>query len=225
MQYYQLDKRTRHHRRFWITTGVLCVVGLGWFITYRLLHTTTTPSSTIHNAPPVSTIYNSNSTAKVHIDRPLFTVDLPIGWQATAVTANVNVPTYSFISPSAQAQRLDLYIDNVPHNMAVNRAVAVVAKGAGLDHENVSDNCATFTPATNAATGVSAGKWQGTDFLCDEGNFERDVVGTASTEGLNTISLTGPTVGSHKIFMAYANNNVNPDFAALYTILESFTLK
>ena len=101
----------------------------------------------------------------------------------------------------------------------------VSAKDAGMDHENVSDNCATFTPATNAATGVSTGKWQGTNFLCDEGNYERDVVGTASAQGINTLTLTGSTTGSHKVFLVYTNNNINPDFSVLYGILESFKLK
>ncbi len=225
MPMYHMNQRTQHHRRFWLAVSFLTVLGLGIVITDRLLHTTTTPQSIIHNAPPLSTNYATNSVAKVHVDKPLFTVDIPTGWQATPPTTSVNVPTYTFKSPSVQAQQLEIFIDNIPSNLAVNRVVTVSPKDAGMDHENVSDNCATFTPATNTTTGVAGGKWQGTDFLCDEGNYQRDVVGTASSQGINVVTLTGPTVGSHKIFMAYTNNNINPDFTALYGVLESFKLK
>jgi hypothetical protein len=220
-----MDRRARHHRRLWTAVGVLTALAIGIFVVYRLQHTTRPPATTIHNAPPLSTNYATNSATKVHIDKPLFTLDLPSGWQATAATTSVNVPTYTFKSPSAQAQQLELFIDNIPSNLAVNRVVLVNAKGAGLDHENVSDNCTTFTPATNAQTGVVMGKWQGTSFLCDEGNYERDVVGTTSGEGINVVTLTGATAGTHKIFMAYTNNNINPDFSAFYSALESFKLK
>lgn len=195
------------------------------FLTNRLMHATTAPVGTVHNAPPLSTAYLPPSAGVVHIDKPLFTVTLPAGWKSTPVTAHVNIPNYSFKSSSPQLQQLDIFIDNIPSTMAVNRVVTVTPKAGGMDHETVSDNCTTFTTAVNVATGVVAGKWGGASFLCDEGNYQRDVVGTVSNDGINYVTLTGPTVGSHKVFLTYTDNSINPDFSSLYTILESFKLK
>lgn len=225
MQSYQLNRRIKHHRRLWMAAGTLAALGLLALITYRLLHVTAAPATTVHNAPPLSTNYVSSSPLKVRIDNPAFSMRLPAGWQAVPVTANVNIPSYSYKSPNAQAQQLDVFIDHIPTAMAVNRVVTVSARGAGMDHENVSDNCVTFTPGSDTTSGVANGKWQGTNFLCDEGNYERDVVGLASSEGINFVTLTGPLTGAHKVFMAYTNNNNNPDFSALYGVLESFNLK
>lgn len=225
MQTYYVGRRIRHHRHFWMAVAVLATLGLGVLVVYSLMHTTTTPSTTIYNAPPLSTSYVSDSTLKMHVDEPLFTLDLPAGWKAIPSVTSVNTPSYTFSSPSAQARELDVFIDNIPSSLALNRVVTVNARGTSMDHQDVSENCATFTPATNSASGVVAGKWQGTSFLCDEGNYERDVVGIASSEGVNFVILTGPTAGTHKIFMTYTDNNINPNFSVLYAILESFKLK
>src|SRR6476469_9117260 len=125
MQTYHMDKRTRHHRRLWTAVGVVLALAIAFFVVNRLQHTTTTPTTTIHNAPPLSTNYDTNTAAKVRIDKPLFTLDLPSGWQAVASTSSVNVPSYTFRSPSAQAQQLELFIDNIPSSLAVNRVVLV----------------------------------------------------------------------------------------------------
>lgn len=224
---YQLDKRTHHHRllRNGLVIIVLAAVG---FFGYRLMHATTPPHGTIHNAPPLSTAYDTGSSATMHVDKPLFTMNLPKGWKQVAVsTSGLNLPTYEFKSPAAQAQDLAVYIDATPTTLAVNRVVVVTPQGAGMSYETVSDNCSNFTnpTATETARGIAQGKWQGTAFLCDIGNFERDVVGLASTSGTNIVTLTGPTVGQHQVFMAYTDNNVNPDFGTLYSILTSFKLK
>lgn len=224
---YQLGKRIRHHRKLRNTVLIVGVLVLAGFGIHKLFHTTVKPVSVIHNAPPRTTNYTGSTAATVHVDEPLFGVDLPQGWKKVASNADVNVPTVTFRSPSSAGQQLEVFIDTVPATEAVNRVVAVTAQGSGLDHGDVSDNCTTFTPSNpaTAASGVTNGIWQGDNFLCDSGNYERDVVGIASPDGINTVKLTGPTTGTHKVFLAYTDNNVNPDFSTLYNILESFKLK
>lgn len=223
---YQVGKRIRHHRKLRNAVVLIVVLAAAGFGVHRVLHTTVQPNSTIHNLPPRTTSYTDTATTSLHIDKPLFSVDLPKGWQEVASSVHVNIPTATFRSPSAAGQQLEVFIDNVPATEAVNRVVAVTPQGSGLNHGDVSDNCTTFTPAgANASSGVRNGVWQGDDFLCDSGNYERDVVGTASPDGINTVHLTGPAGDTHAVFLAYTDNSVNPDFSTLYGILESFKIK
>jgi hypothetical protein len=224
---YQLGKRIHHHRRLWRTAGLVLLVGAAGFAIYHLDHATTKPKSTVHNSPPVNTPYSPSNTAKVHFSEPLFTVELPAGWQSVKSTADVNVPSYTYKSPSADGQELDVYIDNTPSNLAVNRVLVVSPAGPGLQYGTVSDNCVNFTRPSGKDPGseVAAGKWQGTNFICDLGNYERDLIGITSTDGLNDVTLTGPNAGTHQVFIDYTDNSINPDYSTLYNILSSFTFK
>lgn len=222
---YNMGKRQHHHRR--LRTAVIFVVIItgGILLSQSLLHATKPPTSTIHNAQSITTQYAPTKTAKVHITKSNLSFNLPMGWVAT--TTNLTpTPSFMFRSPSQQAQALEIFMDAVPTNLAVNRVVAVTAKGSQLDHNQVSDNCASFTrpSKSNPGSGIATGKWQGTDFLCDLGNYQRDVVGISSADGVNYVTLTGSTTGKHRLFITYTDNNINPDFSTLYGILESLSV-
>jgi len=73
--------------------------------------------------------------------------------------------------------------------------------------------------------GASA-KWQGIDFLCDQNNLERDVVGTSSLDGINTVSLNSPSGGgAHKFFFTYTNQSINGDYSVFTDAVTSFKMK
>jgi hypothetical protein len=68
-------------------------------------------------------------------------------------------------------------------------------------------------------------KWSGINFLCDLGNYLRDVVGTSSPEGINSVTLTGNTTGKHTLFFMYTDNTPSPDYSTFINALKSFQLK
>lgn len=225
MRYRIGRRRQRYIRRYGLATVLVVVIAAG---VYALAHLHTLPRSVIHNAVGVQKDFQPEETAKVHIDKPLFTVDLPAGWKETAPTVRVNVPNYTFRSTNEDGQLLQVYLDNIPADLALNRVISVSAVGAGMGYDSVSDNCTQYTQAVTgqtSTTSTATAKWQDMEFTCDTGNFQRDVIGTISPDGPNEVTLTGPTAGPHKVFLVYTDNTVNPDFSTLYGILGSFKLK
>jgi hypothetical protein len=225
---YRLGTRARKHHT--IAIGFLVaalLVALGVFV-YKSLNFTTAPVTKITNDSATTTRYSPETTKKIAVNEPQFSMELPADWEKVAPTGTpVEQAPYNYSSPSADARQLTLYVGTVPTNVALNKVVVVAAKGNVLEHENVSDNCAEYTQPdkANPGSGVAKGKWRGVEFLCDLANYRRNLVGTASTEGLNQVALTGTTVGTKKVFFTYTDNSASPDYTVFYAVLESFKLK
>lgn len=225
---YRLGRQTHKHRRGYRV--ILTTLAILFFaaVVYWLMHLRIVPEQNIRNAAPVSENYKTSASEKVAIDKPLFRLELPKGWREVETDkASSTAPKFSFSSPGSQAQMLDLYIDNPPTGMAVNRAIVVSSQGDGLTYDTVSDNCTTFTEASlkNPQSGNAPARWQTTQFICDMANTARAVVGTMSAEGINQVSVTGPTTGTHKLFITYIDNNINPNYGTFYDILRSLHFK
>lgn len=225
---YQLGRRSRHHKLLLAAFAGIVLLSVG-FGTFKLINLKTAPDAHIINSPPVITPYDPMGSAKVHIDETLFRMDLPTGWKAKGRTADIYAG-YSFQSPNPGTQLLTVYIDNLPTSLAVNRVLAVQAQGSQIGHDTVSDNCVNFLPPSSLNTPqaktqkVVNAKWQNVEFYCDVGNYQRDVVGTSSAEGINRIDLQGAT-SRHSLFFAFTDNGASPDYAVFYSILDNFALK
>ncbi|QQS18904.1 hypothetical protein IPL68_02480 [Candidatus Saccharibacteria bacterium] len=223
---YRVDKRTHRHARAKRRMAVLLVIFISGIGVYWLTHLTVSPKQNIKSSPSISRKFNATTETKVRIEKPEFIMELPGGWKEVAVTPQPLSPTYTFISPTANATRLNVYMSAMP-GFAINRAIVVTPQADGLAYDSVSENCTTFTDATkiDPATGHAQARWQGVDFLCDTGNFARAVVGIISREGMNQVTVTGQTIGSRKIFITYTDNSVNPDYSVLYSVLTSLRFK
>jgi hypothetical protein len=100
---------------------------------------------------------------------------------------------------------------------------------------NISDNCVNFTQSAvpedkrpvNIPLNQAAlpSRWQLVDFLCDNANVSHQLVGAASSDALNTITLSGDTKGTHKFFFMFQDNNISPDYGIFETILSNFKVK
>lgn len=222
---YQVDKRAHRHRRLRRFLRVFLPLLILAIIIYLLFNLRITPEQNIKNSPPVSQNYTATEVTKLKVDKPELRFELPAGWKEITYEKSPTAPRYGFRSVQ-MAQQLEIYIDNPPVNMAINKAIVVSASGDGLSYDAVSDNCTTYTgPLKQGQTGNLPAKWQGIDFLCDMGNYQRAVVGTVSKDGINRISVTGPTIGQHKVFFTYTDNNNNPDYSVFYDILRSIHFK
>lgn len=228
---YQLGQpqivKKRHPKR-WVAI-IVCLIGVaagGWWFAHTHLKTNTS----ITQSAPVTTRVTSTNGSTQHYDKGDFGVDLPSSWQPIGRPPG---PYHTFAWESTGTaqnetgnQVITVYEDTIPANYAVNRAVIVQAE---TDHiipqGTASDNCATFTqniaPKANQIS-VPA-KWQGVDFLCDQGTTQRDNLGTSSTDGINTVVLKSLGSGrTHKYFFTYTDYQINPDYSVFYNFLNSF---
>lgn len=223
---YRLGHRySRHYVLYSVLLGVILLAVAGVLIARYLF-----PADThITQSPAVTHYVAASDTPVMHVSKSVFTLDLPSGWHEVAPLP-VAYTMYSWAGGSDgkdAPRRLDVYVDKMPVSLAVNRLLPVQANADYIDAiGNTSDNCVNFTdktPASNAS-GVAPSKWSGINFLCDVGNYERDVVATGSSEGINQVSPTGLTTGQHHILLLYTDNSGSPDYTIFLAIVRSFHL-
>lgn len=159
-----------------------------------------------------------------------FSIAVPAEWQLVPRPAGpYQTYTWQYSEQGTNGVQLQIYKDTIPANFAVNRVITVEAAPSGLRVSSaVSDNCSTFTknisPVPNRV-GAPA-RWQGIDFLCDQANPERDVIGTSSKDGINTVALRNAATGqTNKFFFTYTNYDISPDYSAFTAALSSFKLQ
>jgi len=223
---YHLGRRQAHHYILYASIGLaICGVLLAGSWT---LHALLQPHTILKQSKSITHTVTAGGAPSRQISKSVFTLRLPSDWHATKSPSF----TYTAFSWSGSglvgsARHLDVYVDHLPPNFAVNRLLPVRAAGSGLDVTGtVSDNCVNFTDKTaqSTASGHAMSKWGGVNFLCDMGNYERDVVAIGSSEGLNQVTLMGSTTGRHMVLLVYADNNINPDYTTFVTIVKSFHL-
>lgn len=224
---YRLGRQHDKHRK--LRRNIIIIVSLLLFggLIYLLVNLRVEPEQQIRNAPAVSQQFGARQEAKVLIDKSQFSLELPHGWKEVPVSNAFSAPKYTFKSPSKDATQLDLYIDNPPERKSLNKVIVVSTQGTGLAYDTVSENCTTFTDAKlkNPATGEAPARWQTTNFICDMSNSSRAVVGTVSSEGINQVTVRGNSGKTYKIFIAYTDNSISPNYSTLYDILKSMHFK
>jgi len=225
---YRLGERKHSRRRMyaWLS-GLLMVLVIGSAIGIRMLHADTV----IGNTPKVVVRKISYDTPKVSVfEGATFKITLPSDWKAMPVN-DMPTPTYTWHGVSKDdAQRwIDIYVDNGGlAEFSVNRVISVEPNGITLTlTSDVSDNCTGFTGGVSVGPGQShvQAKWQGVPFLCETGNYSRDVVGIVSADGLNDVNITGPAKGLHRYMFVYTDNSNSPDYKIFTDALRSFMAK
>ncbi|HEY1064219.1 MAG TPA: hypothetical protein VGE30_02880 [Candidatus Saccharimonadales bacterium] len=217
-------RRHWHWKRWALVFGVLAIVGAvyGW-------QSLDSETKITNAAPSVKTV--ESDTKLQTFRRGTFSIDLPQGWQFTSKQQDI-VTAYHFKStlPGDEGNRsLVVYEDSSLSNLAINRMIPVVATDDGgmvADAGQVSDNCTAYTTgatANRAQVGQLA-KWQGIEFLCDMANPLRNVVGTGSKDGLNTVKLADQGGLQHRYFLTYTDNNYKPDYRIFIAAINSFRM-
>jgi len=224
MESYRLGKRQISHRKWKLLALAIVLVLLGagalWAKFYLRANTVIDPPP-----PAVTTQVTGNKEATKQFDEGLFTIDLPKDWVFTGhETARYSVYSWHNTKENPGVQQLQIYVDTIPADLGVNRVLPVQGEGNRAVPTTVSDTCANFTGNKVPGSATTPAKWDGIDFLCDLANYERDVVGTSSTDGINMVRLTGSR-GTHKIFFAYTDNSGTPNFTIFTNAVQSFQLK
>ena len=219
---YRLGHQTRS--RYWpyLLGGliIICLVVISVILPHRLFQ----PNTSLTQSQAVTKSALIDTATSQHITKGIFGVDLPLNWQLVT-DPHTPYAIYSWQGGGETkdaARRIDIYIDNLPSGLAVNRLLPVESDADHLTITgSVSDNCANFTDKS-APTGAVSAKWGGVNFLCDTANYERDVVATGSAEGVNTITVNGPTAGRHRILLTYTDNSANADYNIFIDVVKSF---
>lgn len=216
-------RKTRQRRsRFWLifTLLFLAVAGVAGVLLLKSLH----HKPVITQSKAVTTKISYVGKTKHYVEDN-FAIDIPIEWQLEPR------PPYTYQSftwhdsSKGSSQEIEIYEDTIPANFAVNRALIVT--GAS-DHVELtgraSDNCVTFTKDLNSAQGNSGvkAKWLNVDFLCNRTTTTRDILGTSSTDGINTVSLKTHAGAAHTFFFTYTDTQLSPDYTIFYNALTSF---
>lgn len=223
---YRLGHRKSHH---YIIAGAVAVLAVGLTAAGVVVSRSIfQPHTVITQARPVTHTVLGDEVHMQQVSKSIFTFTIPADWH-NVEPPHIAYTVYSWAGTTGigGAQRLDVYIDNVPLNFAANRLQPVAANG---DHFDVigstSDNCTAFTARVpdSVNTGNAPSKWTGVNFLCDVANYERDVVATGSAEGINIATLHGTTSGGHRVLLVYTDNNPSPDYTVFTNIIKSFHL-
>ena len=218
--------RRRRTRILIVTTITLLIVGIGGaLITLDLRNSGSDPVEGTSRS--VAQVLDED-TNTVNVDEPTFSLQLPSDWKQVARTTNTveNSVTWRATKAREDNRMLKIYVDVIPKNYAVNRMLPLTARGTGLTVGEVSSNCATFTKPSGERKDLDEpGKWQGVEFLCELGNTIDNQIGTSSTDGVNTLFVTGPTKGKHAYFFLYTDRNIQPNNTILFNALRSFKAK
>lgn len=222
---YRLGEREHHHRKLYISlvllAGVIVALGLA------ARHYLKSDSQITQQSPAAVSAVTYAQTKTQRLDTPYFTISVPSTWKLSGINAEDPKPKYIWQGTVGEDKNrwISVYMDTALSTFAVNRAVHIQADGPSITViGSTSDNCTSFTGASKTQAQTPA-KWEGIDFICDSGNYERDVVGTVSPDGMNNINLTGPLKGVHHYFFTYTDNSNQPDYSIFTNALKTFKAK
>jgi len=223
---YRLGEREHHHRKLYMLLGVFAIlIVTGLFLAKQIM---TSETKIDNSAPAVVSSVSYAETKLQQVSTPYFTMSLPATWKVSNINAEDPKPKYIWQGAVGEdkSRWISVFIDTPLSTFAVNRALHVQSNGATITViGNTSDNCTSFTGPANTQTGKTPAKWETIDFLCDSGNYQRNVTGTVSPDGLNNVNLTGPTKGLQKYFFTYTDNTNQPDYTIFIEALKSFKAK
>lgn len=219
--------RRRSRRVLFISLGLCVILALGGFVGWRYLQSHLKPHTELASGKATTTRIDYKVTTKKY-NEPNFVISLPATWkQMTLPASSYRMYAWQLLDKGT-SQQLTIYEDTIPAKLAVNRVLMVEGQNSTVSLlGQASDNCANFADGTTGTAngiGVKA-RWQGIDFWCDRSNIQRDVIGTSSAEGINTVSLTTSLGQAHRYFFTFTNTQLNPDYTVFYNALQSFHMQ
>ena len=210
---------------FFALLGCLVVIGLVGYLIARDVKTT--GDAAVEGESRVIGQVVGETSARLTIDEPTFTMQLPGDWKEVIRDKAGNSITWQSTKKGQDARSLVIYIDKLPLTMAVNRLMPVTVNGASMTPGAVSDNCASFTGGgenKDDLTPDAPARWAGVDFICTLHGVDNQV-GVGTTGAINQVELKGEQEGSHKYFFLYIERNIQPNYSILSDALESFKAK
>jgi hypothetical protein len=203
------------------------LVGLGlWFLFQRF-----------SNFNPEAGIVNEESGFEPYVlldplvvDEPLFTLELPGDWEE--IERENSDEEKSITWQSAKSNKIErylkVYIDTIPRDRAINRLLPVESDGNTIKQGELSYNCITLVDEADANRELPVAVtaiWQGVEFVCNLPDVLSNEIGTGSTDGINTVRVSGRNNGEHEYFLVYSDYTNTPTSTILINAIRSFRAK
>jgi hypothetical protein len=220
---YQLNHSTHHSHKiaaFFLFLAICLLVG-GGIWAYKELQ----PENTVSQSKPQSTQVSVATPKTKTVKGSGFSMKLPLNWKPVKIDSPYTVFSWAGSNKQDNARQIDVYVNNLPTNLAFNRLLPVKANEDGLVVAgDVSENCVNFTDKknTNRTTGAAPAKWYGINFYCDMANYIRDVVGIGSNDGTNMVKVTSESGKTYKFLIVYTDHNAEADYDVFTDILATF---
>lgn len=227
MPIYQLGHKP-HSRHQFYALAILCVAGLVILAAWAA-NNYFQPDTTLSDSQEVVRHVDVVKPPTQGVESNVFYMMIPRSWSATT-PQYIPAAQYAWhgISGEDSARRIDVYVDAIPKDMAVNKLLPVRGSANRVAVSgDVSDNCVNFTDASKAGklTAKVLAKWSGVNFYCDAGNYARNVIGTGAPGTINSVSAHGEVAGTHTFFFVYTDHSAEPDYAIFTDMLNSFRVK
>jgi hypothetical protein len=231
---YRYDHRSVKQRRkriFGVLLGFVLIIGLIAGVIFWDLKSG--KDTSVEGDTKTITQVASEGVQRFTVDEQFYTFELPGDWKEVSRknTATENSITWQATKSNEDNRFMTIYTDTIPPRKALNRLVPLTAQGNMVSAGDVSDNCSTFTAGGTLVNpdfqklSPTPAKYQKVDFICNLPNPHENEIGTGSTEGLNAVTITGPSKGPHKYFFLYTDHNVQPNYMIFTEVLRSFRAK
>jgi hypothetical protein len=231
---YRFDHKTYKHGKRSITLILLTsvfVMAIIAGIFYLIVIKNGNSKTNITGPAKIVGQAESQATAQTFtVNEPDYTLQLPIGWHAISSITGVNNSDIQYSNSWESSGYvgtqlfLSVYVDNIPTTYPVNGLLPLTSYGNRILYGSFSGNCSNFT--TGSSITPTPAVWESVDFLCNLPNKTDNQIGTGSTgDPINTVTVTGPTKGTHNYFFLYIDRSAEPDYSILYNIMSSFRAK
>lgn len=233
---YHHRTRSKHRRKFVIIACFL--IAAGFLAAYINFHKSGKNEAVgLETKGTVTHINLPGDSSKLQINEPTFTMSLLGPWKEVGRNkdSRYNSIEWQYTKKFYEARTLTIYIDKLPTNLAVNYLLPATVVDNTIQAGQLSENCTTFTkdakpiekrnPTAPEPVESLPAVWQKVNFLCDNGNVTRQVIGVSTPEAVNTVNVAGEAKGIHKYFFVYNDQNFQLDSSFLVNALESFRAK
>jgi hypothetical protein len=228
---YRAQRRVTNRKKstpFFLVLGVIVILGGVYFFIQRDVANSTKIKA---NDQTINGYYNGG-TASGHltVDESTFGLTLPDDWIEIARDSKTN-PTmiqWRGTKKGGESRDLKIYIDKIPETLAVNKVMPITLAGNKISVGDVSDNCINFNTvkynpkSTTKIIEQAPGVWQNANFICDLGNYVRNVVGTAVVGGSYKATFKSKAGKDINFFFVYTDHTTTPDYQILIDTLTSF---
>jgi hypothetical protein len=228
---YRAQRRVTNRKKstpIFLVLSVLVIFGIVYFFIQRDVTNSTKIKA---NDQAINGYYNGGtSSGHLTVDEPTFGLTLPDDWKEIAREGKPNPTSIQWRSTKkgGESRDLKIYIDKIPETLAVNKVLPITIVGNKITVGDVSDNCINFNTvkynpkSTTKVVEQAPGVWQNANFICDLGNYVRNVVGTAVVGGNYKATFKTKAGKDVSFLFVYTDHTTTPDYQILTDTLTSF---
>ena len=165
------------------------------------------------------------------VDNEYYQMKIPTDWKKinnpeVIVNGTKYYPErYQGVEGEHVGRRLDVYREEIPYQLGIDKVVKVSAVGSEIVTVKTSPQCYKFTDFPYVESGDDhPSEWEGIPFMCMSSQIT-NVLGAIEFTQRDGVVLDSPNYGTQKYFLVYMDHGSRLDNSIFYNILESFRVK